>query len=165
MHKLRSELEMMDAIIVPDGEGVAWPPHPLYGKIAGVSSFGFTGTNAHAIIEEPPSTLVVTTPVEPPSSSNILCLSAKSASALLDLCRLYGAFLDKNPQVDLSYLCYSHNTSRHHFKEYRTILIAGTVGTMRDLLNQYLASPQVILGPANSELLPLPFNHMLTSRR
>jgi 3-oxoacyl-(acyl-carrier-protein) synthase/aryl carrier-like protein len=46
---------------------------------AGLSSFGLTGTNVHAVVEEPPPALA---PPEPGGTDELVTVSAKSASAL-----------------------------------------------------------------------------------
>lgn len=80
-------------------------------RIAGVSSFGFSGTNAHAILEEAPP---VQQPVEPAldeRAAHLLVLSAKSETALQDLARLYAKRIaaGDDPLPDL---CYSAAAGR-----------------------------------------------------
>jgi acyl transferase domain-containing protein len=72
-----------------------WPERPEP-ALAGVSSFGFGGTNAHLVLEAAP-------PVAPPEDDgcerprHVLALGAKSPSALRELARRYQACLEEQP--------------------------------------------------------------------
>src|SRR5690554_4641170 len=55
--------------------------------IAGVSSFGFTGSNAHVVVEAPPAS--VTTAPDPDRPLHLLKLSARGAEALTELAARY----------------------------------------------------------------------------
>jgi acyl transferase domain-containing protein/acyl carrier protein len=83
-------------------------------RVAGISAFGMSGTNAHLIIEEAPSQL------RPTASDNrrprhLLTLSAKSEAALVKLAEHYEKHLNLHPEEELSDICYSANTGRNHF--------------------------------------------------
>jgi phthiocerol/phenolphthiocerol synthesis type-I polyketide synthase C len=65
-----------------------WPDGPA---IAGVSSFGFGGTNAHLVVEEPPRTPAPARPTA--DGAHLLALSARSDKALRELAAGYEARL------------------------------------------------------------------------
>ncbi|HEY6925430.1 MAG TPA: SDR family NAD(P)-dependent oxidoreductase [Steroidobacteraceae bacterium] len=93
-------------------DAVPWPAGSQR-RIAGLSAFGFSGTNAHVIVEEPP-----VTQTEPSASTvrrNLLLLSAKSADALRHLSRSYEALLEQTPTAGHSALTYAAATGRGHF--------------------------------------------------
>jgi acyl transferase domain-containing protein/acyl carrier protein len=74
-------------------------PWPQTGgrRIGGVSSFGFSGTNAHMIVAEPPAST--------PAGQNhgdalqLIAISAREGGALRDLAGRYADFLTQRPQT------------------------------------------------------------------
>ena len=104
--------------------GTDWPADgPGNRRLAGVSSFGFSGTNAHVVVEE---ALEAARPVMNPARRplHILTLSAKSEAARLDLVERYTAFLDSPDARDrLADICHTANTGRAHFN-CRTAVVA-----------------------------------------
>jgi acyl transferase domain-containing protein/acyl carrier protein len=79
-------------------------------RLAGVSSFGFSGTNAHVILEEPPTPAVAEPAPERPR--HLLALSARSEAALdLQAARL-ARRLDETPDAALADVCFTLATGR-----------------------------------------------------
>ena len=86
---------------------------PLHGKrIAGVSSFGFSGTNAHVILEEAPFVSPKTSSDERPL--HLLTLSARTEPALSILIERYALRIETDEQVVLADLCHTANVGRAH---------------------------------------------------
>ncbi len=94
-------------------------------RIAGVSSFGFAGTNAHVILEEAPSAAeppIVTTAVEPEAAYRLLPLSARTPAALATLADGYRSWLVEHPEATLADVCHTAGTARAHL-EHRAALV------------------------------------------
>ena len=102
---------------------------------AGISSFGFSGTNAHVLIEEAPATAEVAPTDSPPVPVSVLPVSGRSAQALAAVARRYGDWLDAHPDVDVADVCSAAGAGRSHF-EHRAALVVDSVGGARELLSE-----------------------------
>ncbi|MEB3322462.1 MAG: alpha/beta fold hydrolase [Synechococcaceae cyanobacterium] len=111
----------LNPLIGADAAPFAIPtrPQPWSGepRHAGVSSFGFGGTNAHLVLRSAPPLPASPEPAGPPPRPwHLLALSARSEAALEELQRLYArrlATLDPAAGT-LADLCFSANTGRSH---------------------------------------------------
>lgn len=90
-------------------------------RLAGVSSFGFVGTNAHVILEAPPAEDVTAVPA--PRSPHVLTLSAASPEALRELATRQAEWLEAHPQADVASVARTLNTGRLH-QAHRLALVA-----------------------------------------
>ncbi len=98
--------------------GMTWPGER---RVAGVSSFGLTGTNAHIVVEAAPTLPGAQT--ERPL--HILTISAKSTSALADLAVSYVRFLERTPEP-LADIAFSANSGRRHFSHRLAVVAASS---------------------------------------
>jgi microcystin synthetase protein McyG len=109
-------------------------------RLAGVSSFGASGTNAHVVVEEAP----VVTSVEPQNGErplHLLTLSAKTELALKQLAQKYIRFIRESRSVNgglatLGDVCFSANTTRTHFK-HRLCIVADSFTQMQEKLQTF----------------------------
>jgi acyl transferase domain-containing protein/SAM-dependent methyltransferase len=98
--------------------------------IAGVSSFGFSGTNAHVILEAAPNE--TRSVVDAERSLHLLTLSAKSETALRKLASQVEACVAQSTD-SLADLCFTANTGRSHFA-HRVAILAATRNELHDRL-------------------------------
>src|SRR5690242_10527299 len=93
-------------------------------RIAGVSSFGFAGTNAHVILEEAPAPppAAPSAPVTGDQRFSILPLSARTPSALVQLAGQYRTWLSAHPEATLADLCFTAGAGRAHL-EHRAAMV------------------------------------------
>jgi acyl transferase domain-containing protein/acyl carrier protein len=104
-------------------------------RIAGVNSFGFSGTNAHLLLEEAP--LPVPRPASNASSlsqsPHLLVLSAKTPTALQQLAGRYAEQLAELSQQEFANVCFSAATGRTHFAQ-RLSVVATTAAEAAERL-------------------------------
>jgi len=78
-----------------------------------VSSFGFSGTNAHVILQEAPiAKESATPPQQPDRSAHLVVLSASSETALRDLSLAYAKHLAKEDASSLPDVCHTGAVGR-----------------------------------------------------
>ncbi len=108
-------------------------------RIAGVSSFGFSGTNAHVIIEEAPDEVgqvaVAPRPADQPADPrfSILPLSARTPAALVQVADQYRNWLSTHPEATLADVCFTAGAGRAHL-EHRAALVVNSKESVSELL-------------------------------
>ncbi|MFM2061664.1 MAG: hypothetical protein RLZZ507_1334 [Cyanobacteriota bacterium] len=129
---------------------------PGQARIAGISSFGMGGTNAHIVLEEFPEP--VKNQKSPGKSEDnlerplhILTLSAKTETALEDLVSRYQHHLETHPELAVADVCYTANTGRAHFN-HRLAIIASDQQELTEKLLQHKAGSEA--AGISSEQLP-----------
>jgi acyl transferase domain-containing protein/acyl-CoA synthetase (AMP-forming)/AMP-acid ligase II/acyl carrier protein/NAD(P)-dependent dehydrogenase (short-subunit alcohol dehydrogenase family) len=78
-------------------------------KFAGISSFGFGGTNAHIILSAAPAKISNKKNIKP---CEVLTLSARNEKALNELALSYTKFIELNPSTKLGDIVFTANTGR-----------------------------------------------------
>lgn len=101
-------------------EPTNWPSSER--RVAGVSAFGMSGTNAHVIVEAATST--ADSQVQPQNQrSQLIVLSATNDQALQTLADDYAACIARNDSLDLADIAYTSTVGRSHF-EHRIAMVA-----------------------------------------
>ncbi len=129
-------------IVIP-GEPTPWTAQP---RIAGVSSFGFSGTNAHVVLEEAPAREPAAGGSERPA--HILTLSARGEPALRQLAQRYADYLASSPS--LADAAYTANIGRARLS-HRLAVVAETPEQAREALALFAAgqeAPGLVSGVA-----------------
>jgi len=126
---------------------------PLRG---GISSFGFSGTNAHLVLEEYQHASVRVKKAD--GGPQLLTLSAKSKRALQELVKEYSDYLVQYPEVSIADVCYTANTGRSLF-DYRLAIVADSSQELLSKLkaifageDQLNALERVNISPAGDHL-------------
>ena len=111
--ELNSRIPWQKLDIAVADQQISWQSQEKQ-RIAGVSSFGFSGTNAHLIVAAPPQQTVSSTQVS--RKFELLTLSAKNDVALHELANKYIQYLDYTQEI-LADICYTANQGRTHFSK------------------------------------------------
>lgn len=132
-------------VIIPT-EPMLWDDHP---RVAGVSSFGFSGVNAHVVLADAPVPEYTVPELERPL--HLMTLSAKSESALRQLASQY-ANVFTSSDVSLADAAYTANVGRAHFN-HRLALTAESLSQAHERLAAFAAgkdSQGLVAGQASS---------------
>ncbi len=125
---------------------ISWPAFPVIipteptawnskgSRCAGVSAFGFSGTNAHVVLEEAPTQTFAS--LEQKTQFAILNLSAKNESSLKQLALGMEEYLSNHPETPLSDIAFTLNSGRAHLP-YRVSAIVNSNEQAMELLRAY----------------------------
>ena len=132
-------------IKVPTG-GMPWPARDRP-RIGGVSSFGFSGTNAHVVMAEAPAAARQAAAIDPPPV-HLLALSAPSKPALETLAGMVEDYITGHEDLPLSAISCTAGTGRTHF-DHRLAVVGETHTEMRLGLEKWRAAGGIC--PAKSD--------------
>ncbi len=102
-----------------------WPETDPQG-LAAISSFGFSGTNAHLIVEGSHQRVRNGPPSVSDTLPMLLPLSANSKAALMALVQEYIELIHSQLDCRIHDICFTAATTREHFKKYRLAVVASS---------------------------------------
>ena len=105
-------------------------------RICAVSSFGFSGTNCHMVVEEPPARKMLN---RQKNAYSIFCISAKNVNSLNGLIKKYRQYFCRDIEEDIEDICYTVCVGREHHR-YRLAIIAKDC---RDLAEKLLKTGEL----------------------
>ncbi len=109
-----------------------WPTEGGMQRRAAVSSFGFSGTNAHIVVEEAPEQVLSSNAAKP---YYLVTLSAKNNEALNQRILNLHAYLKTYPENSLEAIAYTLNVGRSHFN-HRCALVVSSIDELIIKLEQ-----------------------------
>ena len=109
------------------------PWAPIEGRrIGGVSSFGFSGTNAHLVVEEAPE-IAANVALDEEPGLQLFVLSAKDQTALAALARRYANEFSLRTDDDLADVCFSASIAKAQHP-HRAAVLARSMSELVDRL-------------------------------
>lgn len=124
-----------------------WPVSRDGERVGGVSSFGFSGTNVHMLLEAAPATVVRSAAIERPR--HVIAISARADRARTALAARYRDALAKG-QVSLADLAHTSNAGRAAMPQRMTVVASSAEDAIAqlDAFADGHASPTVRTGAA-----------------
>jgi acyl transferase domain-containing protein len=121
VHAPNPDIPWADLPVAIARETRAWPLGP---RIAGVSSFGASGTNVHVIVAAAGEAAAKPAP-RPARDLELLVISARSNTALIELARRHADALGRTPATDFPDYAATAATARAHLP-HRVAVLAGS---------------------------------------
>ena len=100
-----------------------WQPCAAKKQLAGVSSFGFGGTNSHVVVEEWVENRHANDSF---SDINLLTFSAKSKGSLFKMIEQTKQWLEYNMDLSINDICFTRNRYRKHYYYRHACLVSST---------------------------------------
>jgi microcystin synthetase protein McyG len=142
LEKINPHIDWSGLSINVPTAATSWNPESGM-RAAGVSSFGFSGTNAHVTISDPPEPENVSDVsdhgaprLETKLPLQLLPISARTERALTELVTKYLAIFTAKPDLDLADVCHTAGMGRAHF-EYRLTVLAGDLPEAKERLTAF----------------------------
>jgi acyl transferase domain-containing protein len=137
--RLNPHISLREGVQIAVREQVWSEPDEI--RYGALNSFGFSGTNAHAIVRsiEQPEAVASTW-----RGPRLLTISALNEAALRDLLLRYRDYL-AHDEVELDALAYTSQVGRNHFKE-RLVLAVDSIAELRTALNEAIAARELPTG-------------------
>lgn len=124
--RLPDDLAKIDTNLFVPQDNTPWPGNDRQPRRAAVSSYGVSGTNAHAIVEQAPTTTAPEDAKSEPAGPLLFTVSASSADGLRETSkRLAGWAQERADSVELSDLAYTL-ARRRGYRPVRTAVIASS---------------------------------------
>lgn len=140
--RLPDEMTRVETNLFVPQANTPWPDNGRHGpRRAAVSSYGFSGTNVHAIVEQAPEAVtrddVTGTPAAPPVRGPLLFpLSATSADGLRQTARRLAAWVGAHA-LDVTALDLAYTLARRRaHRPVRTAIIAGNLEELAQRLDE-----------------------------
>ena len=152
-NKLNPRISLGGAPIEIPVDAIAWPRSDRP-RVAGVSSFGFSGTNAHVIVQEAPiAKESARAPQWPDRSAHLVVLSASSEPALRELSLGYAERLVNERESSLPDICHTAAIGRSALS-HRLAFPAPNISVARQLLSNFAqgnSKSEIVSGRARSD--------------
>ncbi|MFF4675123.1 type I polyketide synthase, partial [Streptomyces sp. NPDC001279] len=133
-------------------EEVRWPAADRPRRV-GISSFGISGTNAHAVLEEAPPVESDEEQPTHPGDAVPWVISARTADALRAQARQLREYVEERPELDIAEVAHALATTRSAF-EHRAVAVGGSHSELLKGLDDLAhgePSPQLVQGIAPDE--------------
>jgi acyl transferase domain-containing protein len=131
-------------------EVMAWPAIPGAPRRAGVSAFGFSGTNAHVIVEQAPAASVAG------GAERVFVISAASGKALRALAGRWAEWLSQNGAIPVGEICASALHGRARLTR-QLVVRAESVGGLERKLRDFVETGAADDGGPVPEAAPGPW--------
>ena len=118
---LNPHIELKDGPFFVNSKLGDWPRNGLP-RHAGVTALGIGGTNAHVVLEEAPTPVVV----RKPTPYQLLTVSAKTEAAADRAVANLAAHLHAHPELDLADVAFTCHLGRHAFAHRRAVVVEDT---------------------------------------